>query len=394
MKVAFFDCFSGAAGDMIVAACLDAGASAEQLQNELAKLSFSEKVRIEIEKVTKKGFQATRFSPLAESSHHSHSPHRGLKDITSLIEGSSLSAAIKQQARRIFERLAHAEAKVHGVTLDQIHFHEVGAVDSILDIVGACVALELLGVEKVFCSSLVVGCGTVQTQHGLLPVPAPATAELIKGIEVVGTSVAAELLTPTGAAILTTLAERFGPLPSLRLDAVGYGAGTLDTPGMPNVLRLLVGQMDAAVDEDEVVVLEANIDDATGEVLGYVIDRLWEQGALDVFCNPIQMKKNRPAVQLSVICSSDKKIILESVLFAESTTFGVRWYSCRRSVLQRDHRSVNTPYGTIRIKLGSRQNRVVSVSPEFSDCQSAAIAYKVPLKEVMAAAMSAYRQLS
>ncbi|MCP4712524.1 MAG: nickel pincer cofactor biosynthesis protein LarC, partial [Planctomycetes bacterium] len=331
MNIAYFDCFAGAAGDMIVGACLDAGAPSDKLFEELAKLKLDE-VELHAEKVSRKGIAATSFAPKLTNQKPTV---RNLSDITKIITNSQLTESVKTKAVKIFENLAAAEAKVHGITCDKIHFHEVGAADAIMDIVGACVGLELLGIEKIYCSDLIVGHGTIQCAHGTLPVPAPATAELIKGINLKQSNIEAELLTPTGAAILTTLSRQFGPLPAMQIESVGYGAGQRESSELPNVLRLMVGQATRDQPEkkglDQVCVLEANIDDAGGELIGYVTEQLRHAGALDVYYTAISMKKNRPGTQLSVICHPDQVKLLEGILFEESTTLGVRRHLCQRT---------------------------------------------------------------
>jgi len=394
MKLAYFDCFCGAAGDMIVGACLDAGADESFLREELAKLQLSE-VDLHIEKVTKNTISATSFHPQIKEHAHSHK-HRRLTHIVELIHQAQLSETVKSQAIRIFERLAQAEAKVHNTSVDNIHFHEVGAADAIMDIVGACVALELLGVEKIYASALAVGSGTVKCAHGVLPAPAPATAELIKGIPLRPSEAQVELLTPTGAAILTTLAEDFGSLPPMTIERIGYGAGQRDLDNIPNVLRLLVGQSDAGLSgiiADEVVVLEANLDDATAELIGHVTEQLLHAGALDVFCTSIAMKKNRPGTRISVLTQSADVVKLETILLTESTTFGVRRHTCLRSTLPREIRTVDTEYGSIRIKVGFLDGKPVTVSPEYDDCARAAQKHQVPLKRVFTAALTAYNKI-
>jgi len=400
MKTAYFDCFSGAAGDMIVGAALDAGAPQELLRRELAKLAL-EDVDLEIRKVSKKGIAATLFIPQPKNTldHHHRKNHEGphyrnLADIIDIIEHAGLSKWTTGSAIKIFQKLAQAEAKVHGASENEIHFHEIGAVDSIMDIVGACVALESLAVEEIYCSPLVVGRGMVKCAHGLLPVPAPATAELIKGIEILPSEVEGELLTPTGAAILTTLASGFGPMPALEITDIGYGAGQNDNPQMPNVLRLIVGQKrlnrGSDVLSDTVCLLEANIDDATGQLIGHVTEVLLQAGALDVYTTAITMKQNRPAVTISVICPLTEADRMEKILFMESTTLGIRRQNCRRSVLPRVYQTVATAFGDIKIKLGYFQGQPITCTPEFADCQRAARQHQVPVKEVIAAALAAY----
>ena len=294
-KIAYFDCFSGAAGDMIVAAALDASADADNLRTQLASLNLPE-VTIQIEKVQKNHLAATSFHPQLTAPAKSH---RHLPDILAIIQAAQLSDAVKAQAAEIFQNLARAEAKVHNIAPEQVHFHEVGAADAIVDIVGACVTLESLAVEKIYCSALTVGTGTVKCAHGVLPVPAPATAELIKGIEIRPSNIPFELLTPTGAAILTTLADSFGPPPPMKIESIGYGAGQRDLTETPNLLRLLIGQTDTESENsthpDLVTILETNLDDATGQLIGYITEQLLNAGALDTFCTPVTMKKTDPA---------------------------------------------------------------------------------------------------
>lgn len=385
MNIAYFDCFAGAAGDMIVGAVLDAGASEDHLRGELAKLNLPQ-VELHIEKMVKKGISATSFVP-RQAGHEHH--HRNLPIITDIISNASLSDRVKGQAIAIFGRLAGAEAKVHGIGEDEVHFHEVGAADAIMDIVGACVGLESLEVDEVRCSALVVGSGTVKCAHGMLPVPAPATVELIKELPLRPCEVEGELLTPTGAAILTTVAAGFGSMPAMQIDRVGYGAGQRDHAAMANVLRVLVGCRADQPGSDEVTVLEANLDDTTGELVGHFTEKLLQAGALDVFCVGIMMKKNRPGTLVSVICKPSDVRGLERILFSESTTLGIRRTNCQRSILPREHRTVDTAYGPIRMKIASLDGEAITCSPEFEDCRRAAEEHKVPLKRVIQAAMTA-----
>ena len=390
MKIAYFDCFSGAAGDMIVGACLDAGADNKHLQRQLARVNLPE-VEIHIRKLTKNGIAATRFEPVIKKS-HPHSRH--LPDIKNIIQNARLSDYVTRQALKIFDKLARAEAKVHNTNIDKIHFHEVGAADAVIDIVGACIAVESLGIENIYCSALTTGCGAVSCAHGILPVPAPATAELIKGIPLIATDIQLELLTPTGAAILTTLSESFGTLPSMRIDAIGYGAGKRDYPNCANVLRLLVGAADASgsAQTDTIYLLEANLDDATGELIGHVTQKLLRTGALDVFCTAIAMKKNRPATQISVICRESEISDIERILFLESTTLGIRRHTCQRTILPWEYQTVTTPYGKIRMKIGRFDGKIATCSVEFADCEKAAQKHHVSVKTVIADANAVYHR--
>ena len=383
---------------MIVAAALDASADADNLRTQLASLNLPE-VTIHIEKIQKNHLAATSFHPQLTAPAHEH---RHLPDILAIIQAAQLSDTVKTQAAEIFQNLARAEAKVHNIAPEQVHFHEVGAADAIVDIVGACVALESLAVEKIYCSALTVGTGTVKCAHGTLPVPAPATAELIKGIEIRPSNIPFELLTPTGAAILTTLADSFGPPPPMKIESIGYGAGQRDLPETPNLLRLFIGQTTSQSDTDTaledsthpdlVTILETNLDDATGQLIGYITEQLLNAGALDAFCTPVTMKKNRPGTQITVICNPPDSEKLQHLLLLESTTFGVRHYNCRRTTLAREHQTVETPFGPIRIKIGSLKGRPITANPEFADCQKAAQAHHVPLKSVITAAITAYQK--
>lgn len=389
MKVAYFDCFAGAGGDMIVAAMLDAGLDADFLRDQLATLGIKD-LDINITQTKRCGIRALNFIPTVPEQHH----HRNLQDITKIIRRSNITDQAKDTAIRIFERLAQAEAAVHGKEPNDIHFHEVGALDSIVDIVSASVGLHALLIEKVYCSTLSVGAGTVNCAHGLLPVPAPATAELLKGVPTVCGPAEVELLTPTAAAILTTIADGFCPLPAMKIETIGYGAGSLESDEFPNVLRLILGEMAAegAENADSVCLLETNIDDVSGELVGSVTDRLFEQGALDVFTTPIYMKQSRPAEQLSVLCKIEDAQQLEQILFEQGLTFGIRRQILQRSKLAREFVAVGTEFGEIRIKVGRFSGRVVNAKPEFSDCVLAAKKHDVPVKKVLDAAMSAYRK--
>jgi uncharacterized protein (TIGR00299 family) protein len=390
MKIAYFECFAGAGGDMIVGAMLDAGLDGEFLKLQLATLGI-DTLDIKISQTQRSGLRAIQFVPVCSAKQH----HRYLEDIIEIINRSKINEKAKKTAVAIFSRLAEVEAGIHGRKPNEVHFHEIGAVDSIVDIVSAAIGIEALGVEKVYCSALSVGGGSVKCAHGLLPVPAPATVELLKGVPINGGPGQFELVTPTAAAVLTTIVDRFGPLPSMKIEKTGYGAGTLETKEFANVLRLFLGEsVDAdAADTDTVCLLETNIDDVSGEIVGYVMARLLEEGALDVFSTPICMKQNRPAVKLSVICETKDVTKLERLLFEEAVTFGIRRQILQRSKLVREFVTVGTKFGEIRIKVGKLNGEVVNAKPEFSDCRLAAGKYDVAVKAVLAAAMAAYSKL-
>ncbi len=388
MKTAYFDCFSGAGGDMIVAALIDAGANADAIRDGFASLGL-DGYALSIERISKQGFAATRFH--VELDKQADQPHRHLATITDILDRSTLPLTVKQKATRIFQRLAEAEAKVHGTSVEEVHFHEVGAVDAILDVVGAVLALELLGVERVVCSPIPTGSGTVTCEHGVMPVPAPAAAELLKGIPIASCDEVGEMTTPTAAAVLTTLANDFGPLPNVTLSDIGYGAGTREGRTRPNLLRVLLGEAadhDEA-DADEITVLETNLDDASPELVGHCTERLLDEGALDVYAVPIHMKKSRSGVVLTVLCQHHQVPAMERILFAETTTFGIRRHSVTRTKMQRRHEAVTTPFGQVRMKVGTRGG-VETVSPEYEDCKAAAAKHGVPLRDVIAAANAAW----
>lgn len=390
MKTAYFDCFAGCGGDMIVAAMIDAGLDADFLQSRLDSLGIAD-LAIKVEKVMRCGISALHFTPSAPGEQH----HRKLSDIIAIIQHSDIGESAKGHAAEIFRKLAEVEGRIHAKDVEAIHFHEVGAVDSIVDIVSACVGFDAIGVEEVCCSALSVGGGTVQSAHGLLPVPAPATVELLRqaGAPIVGGPVDSELLTPTAAAILTHFAGRFGAMPPMTVQATGYGAGTRQFDNLPNVLRLVVGQTEkTAAVADCVCVLECNIDDADGETVGFAMDRLLDAGALDVFTTAIGMKHNRPAVMLSVISPPSKAGDLERIIFGEGLTLGIRRQLIARSKLARLSVTVRTEFGEVRIKTGSLQGRVVSAKPEYADCAEAAQKHGIPLKQVRKAAMEAFWQ--
>lgn len=393
MSMAYFDCFSGAGGDMIVAALLDAGADAEALRRGIARLRL-DGFTIGIEKVKKQGFAATRFQVVLDSAHKP--THRHLKHVREIINAGDLSPRVRDLSLRTFERLAEAEAKVHGSTVEKVHFHEVGAIDSIVDVVGAALALESLGIQRVICSALPTGSGTVTCEHGVMPVPAPGTAELIRGVPIAPCDEPGELLTPTAAAVLTTVAEGFGLMPAMLVRGVGYGAGTRDGHTRPNLLRVFVGEArggDAnGVKADRVEVLETNLDDASPQAIAHCVDRLLAAGALDAFATPIQMKKSRPGVMLTVLCDPSNSATMEAIIFRETPTLGVRRSIMERSVLPRRSETVSTPFGKIRVKIVERLGRQ-TVAAEYDDAHAAAITHDVALQEVQLAAQEAWESL-
>jgi uncharacterized protein (TIGR00299 family) protein len=393
MRIGYFDCFSGASGDMILAACIDAGLDVRTLQAGLAGLNVPG-WSLDAQSVRKQGFAATQVEVSVDPA--TDKPHRHLKHIREIIEHSSLSPAVRDRAIAVFTRLGEAEAAVHGTTLEKVHFHEVGAIDSIVDIVGACIAMDALGIDTVRCSPVPTGSGTITCDHGVMPVPAPATARLLTGVPLAECDEVGELTTPTGAAILTTLSSGYGPLPAMKIARIGVGAGRREGQRRANILRLMVGDAPtapAAEDEqDEILVLETNLDDVSGQVIGHVYDALFAAGAVDVFTTPVQMKKNRPGVQLTVLVPPAVREQAEAILFRETTTFGIRSHRCERHILARTFDTVQTQAGAIRIKVGRRGERVLTATPEFEDCRRAAAESGTPLKEIMEQAMRVWRE--
>ena len=389
MKIAYLDCYSGIAGDMLLGAFIDAGLDADFLRAEIAKLGL-EGVELTAEKCVRRGITGTDFQVKVA---HDHA-HRHLSTIEKIIDGSTLADSVKDRAKTIFRRLGEAEAAIHGVSIEKVHFHEVGAIDAIVDIVGAAIALEALGIERVYCSPLNLGSGTVKAAHGVMPVPAPATASLVKGLPTYSDGPEMELTTPTGAAVSSTVAHAFGKMPAMSIDSIGYGAGDRDFPDRANMLRVVIGEMSAAVEATEVWVIEANIDDMSPEIAGYARERLLAAGGLDVTLTPVFMKKDRPGYTLTVIAKPDDRKQLGDIIFAETTTLGVRAYAAERRVLERESVTVETPYGSVGVKVGREAGRILNAAPELEDAKKLALEKKVPLKEVLDAARFAYRQLS
>jgi len=385
-RIVYLDCASGASGDMVLGAAVDLGLPIERLSEEVAKLPLGG-WRLEARRVTRSGLVATKVDVVVEGA---EPVHRHLRHIVELLDASRLEDDVKERSRALFRRLAEAEAAVHGTDPEKVHFHEVGAIDSIVDIVGGVFALGWLGAARFVASPLNVGSGTVTMSHGTFPVPPPATAKLVAGVPVYGEG-EGELLTPTGALLVTAHATAYGTLPPMRIEATGHGAGGRETKGRPNVLRLIVGEEAALPAGDRVLVLETEVDDTAPQLLGPLLERLIAAGALDAFFTPVQMKKGRPGVLVTVIAEPGKREALEELLFRETTTLGVRRQEWDRTVLERESATVETAYGPIRVKIGRRAGVVYNAWPEFDDCQRAAGEEGVPVKEVLAAALAAWR---
>ena len=442
MHIAYLECFSGISGDMFLGALLDAGVPARVLEETVTALGVG--ARLETSRVVRSGISASKVdvwvdgekdlpreeywakqgaahshshehTHTADTHHHGHehlhseagtesragvpAPHehshgRGLSEIRGIIQKAVISETAKRTAIRIFEALGAAEAKIHNTSVEDVHFHEVGAVDAMVDIVCAAVGAETLGVDEIVCSPLNVGGGMVQCAHGTFPVPAPATVELLKDAPVYSSGIQAELVTPTGAAIVKALATRFASFPEMKIERSGYGAGSREFPGHPNVLRMVVGeaapQLAAKTSLEKITVLEANLDDLNPQVVGYVTEKLLDEGALDAFAIPVQMKKNRPGTLLTVLCKPEQAGALTQLLFSETTTLGVRRREEVRQVLARRWESVLTQWGEVRIKIASLNGTVTNYAPEYEDCKQLAAEHHVPLKTVMQEAERAY----
>ena len=425
MRIAYLDCFSGISGDMFLGALIDVGVSAKLFEEAVAALNLGAK--IEIARVVRGGISATKVNVYANGvwrrvsdpprtgqspgpTQHDHPHSRGLGEIREIINKAGIGNGAKATAIRIFETLGAAEAEIHNTSVEQVHFHEVGAVDAMVDIVCAAVGAEALAVDEWVCSPLNVGGGTVKCEHGTLPVPAPATVKLLQDAPVYSSGPQVELVTPTGAAIVTTLVSRFGAFPSMKIDKAGYGAGTREFADHPNVLRLTVGEAAAAaetslvttaaageldqVDEDRVTVLEANLDDLSPQVLAYAMERLLDEGALDVFSLPVQMKKSRAGALLTVLAKPEDADRLTKTIFAETSTLGVRRRHEQRHMLKRRWETVETQWGAVRIKVANMNGTVSNYAPEFEDCRKLAEAHRVPLKKVMEEALRKYAAVS
>jgi uncharacterized protein (TIGR00299 family) protein len=404
VKVLYFDCFSGASGDMIVGALIDAGVPLEEIRRALGSLSIDRNA-VWTERVQRAGIGATKFQVRGEDAgdghpHHHHGGggavateahvHRTLPEIYSLIDGSRLSAAGKDRAKALFARLGDVEGTIHGTPPEQVHLHEVGALDSIVDIVSTVHALELVGADRIVASPINVGSGTIRSSHGLYPVPAPATIRLLEGAPIYSGTQRAEMVTPTGALLVTSYATEFGGIPAMTIANIGYGAGARSFDDTPNVLRVLIGEADRAAPSHTVVVIEAEIDDMNPQIFGVLMDKLLAAGALDVFYTPIQMKKNRPGTLLSVIAPPPLREVLTSTIFRETTTIGVRHREMARECLDRETHTVTTPFGPVRFKIARRNGEILNAAPEFEDCVHLANQHGRPIKEIQAAAIKAF----
>lgn len=379
-KTLYFDCFAGASGNMILGGLVALGIDKEKLIEQIKLLNISG-FEIEFTTVDKSGISAIHADVKVP---HEHA-HRHLHHIEKIINDSDLADKIKQRAIQIFTRLAEAEAKIHGIDLQKVHFHEVGAMDAIIDVVGACIGFEMLGIEKFACSKIHVGSGFAKMAHGKFPIPPPAVAELLHGIPIYSTEIQGELCTPTGAAIISTLSENYGEINDLNTEKIGYGAGTRDYKDFPNAIRLIVGEVEsreARVVSRKLVILETNLDDISPQVLGFVMDKAFELGALDCWFTPIQMKKNRPATMISILCEPKNRQKLTELLYLETTTLGIRVREIERECLERKFVKVQTQFGEIDVKIGLFNGKQVNAMPEFEQLKRIAVEQNVPLKEV------------
>lgn len=376
MKIAHFDCFSGISGDMIIGALIDLGLDFNFLKSELKKLKLKN-YKIQSNRIIKNGISANKFNVIAKNAYHEE---RNIKEINHLIDNSKLDIETKSKTKKIFQKIAVAESKIHDKSIDKIHFHEIGAIDTIIDIAGAVIGLKKLGIDKVYCSKLNVGTGFVEFSHGKFPVPTPATAEILKNVPIYHDNAESELVTPTGAAIITTLAEKFGEMPTMQVGKIGYGAGTKELK-QPNVLRVFVGELQENGDE-AINIIETNIDNMNPEIYPFVIDKLLENGALEAYLTNIIMKKGRPGIKLTVLCDIKDANNLCKVIFDETTTLGIRIFRAERKILQREIKIIKTKYGNVRVKISKLNNELMNISPEYEDCVKIAKKNKITLKKV------------
>ena len=386
MRTLYFDCFAGASGNMILGALIAAGVEAEFLKAELGKLDIPD-FRLEVETVDRSGISSTHVNVRVPD----EKAHRHLHQIESIIAASELTESVKSRSFAIFRRLAEAEAKVHGIAVEKVHFHEVGGLDAIVDVVGSCIGFEMLGIEHFVCSKIHVGSGFVEMAHGKFPVPPPAVVELLSGVPIYSTEIEGELTTPTGAAIISTVCISYVALPEMSVECTAYGAGSRTYDKFPNALRILIGETSdeqASKISERLILLQTNIDDASPQILGFVMERAFELGANDCWFTPIQMKKNRPATMLSVLCSEEKKHQITELIYRETTSLGVREQPLLRDAVTREVVQVNTEYGSIDVKLGILDGKIVNAMPEYDQVQEAARQHSVPFSKVRDAALA------
>lgn len=377
MRTLHFDCFAGASGNMILGALIALGVDRVALDGEIAKLGLP-KTDLRVETVDRSGISSTHVEVVIPD----EKAHRHLHNIVEIIESSTIADSVKQRATAIFTRLAEAEAKVHGIDVQRVHFHEVGALDAIIDIVGSCIAFEMLAIERFTCSKIHVGSGFVDMAHGKFPVPPPAVAEILSNIPMYSTEIVGELVTPTGAAIIATVCDSFGPMPEMSVERTSYGAGTRTYEKFPNVLRLMLGETEGSDTKRELVLVETNIDDASPQVLGHVMDRAFQLGVLDCWFTPIMMKKNRPATTLSILCESEIVDPVKELLYTETSTIGLRINPTNRECLEREFRTVSTRFGELSVKVARFKGNIVNAMPEFDDVRRAATANGVSIEVV------------
>ncbi len=390
MKILYFDCFSGISGDMVLGAMADAGVDIKSIKKELKKLDLKG-YDLKVSRVKRKGIKGTKLDVIVDEKKHLH--HTSYKDIKRMIERSRLSQRVKEDSLSIFKNIAEAEAKIHRTSVDNVHFHEVGAVDSIVDVVGAAICINILNPDIILSSPINTGMGMVKTEHGILPVPAPATAEMLKGFPSYSSDIRFELATPTGVGIITTIAKARNTIPNMKTSAIGYGAGSKDFTDSPNLLRIMIGETTPSTplfkkggmggfEQDSITVIESNIDDMNPQFYDQIMNRLFKEGALDVFLTPIIMKKNRPAVKITLISEIDNANNLVDILLSETTSFGLRMYKTERVKLKREMKVIKTEYGNAKVKIGKRNSKIIKVVPEYEDCKRIAEEKGIPIKDI------------
>ena len=388
MKILYFDCFSGVSGNMILGAMVDAGIDIKALKKELKKLDLHS-YSLKVSKVKRKGIKGTKVDVIVDKKKHLHHTH--YKDIKRLIERSKLPEKIKEDSLSIFKNIAEAEAKIHRTSVDNVHFHEVGAVDSIVDVVGASICISLLNSDITLSSPINTGKGMVKTEHGLLPVPAPATTEMLKGFPSYSSDIEFELATPTGVGIITAMAKASNTIPVMKTNVIGYGAGSKDFSDSPNLLRIMIGEGYSPSEQDSITVIESNIDDMNPQFYDHIMNRIFDAGALDVFLTPIIMKKNRPAVKITLLSDNDNVNKLADILLKETTSFGLRMYKTERIKLEKEIKTVKTEYGSTKVKIGKKNGKIINIAPEYEDCKRIANERGISIREVYEKVKSATR---